>query len=296
MRTIHAAVAGLCLLAQPARAGLMPSAVLYHPPAAATALNGIGGLNVLTDLDATQAASTDGVSQTWGNLIAAPADGSAASAYACTRGNTGSAAADDPAYNGTAGTSGGYWGFSGAQNFTLAGANTAYLANLQNDGESFWIAMTVNLGATGAQTLWSTQSNSSTPGVTLTMSPSSTPRFNMTQYGTAAKQVLAYSPTVNTGTDYVVIVSHAAGGNTRLWVNTTAAFESTVTFIAASVAGNHALTVGSRGGGGFLGAGAKLRSFAIGQDYLTDAGAAAIIHRLEARHGIDYDGNGTVGG
>ena len=284
------------LLAGRAEAGLMPSAVVHHPQVSGSGLNTLAGINVLADLDATQAASTDGASQAWNNLTGAPVDGAASAAYAFYRGGGNAASADDPTLTGTAGTSGAYWALNGSQNFTLAGANPAYLAALQNDGENFWIAMSVNLGATGIQTLWSTQNSSSTAGMTLTMSPSSTPRFNLTQYGTAAKQAVAYSPTLTTGTDYVVIVSHAAGGSTRMWVNTTTGYESPTLFGAASVTASRAMAIGSRASSGYLGAGAKIRSFAIGTDYLTDAGAAAILHRLEARHGIDYDGNGAIGG
>ena len=280
----------------PARAGLMPSAVLFHPVTGDTSLAGISGIGALADLDATQTGSTDGVSQTWSNLVVSPGDGSASSAYSFYRGTSNAVDAADPAFTGTAGNSGAYWAFNGSTDFTLTGANSSFLSALQNDGQSFWIAMTFNLGSTGTQTLWSTQSSSSSAGLSFTCAPTATTKFTLTQYTTSTKQIVGYSPAFTVGNDYVVVVSHVAGGDTRVWFNTTTNAESTVLFTAGSVTAAHTIVIGARGGSNPIGASSKVRSFAMGNVYLTDAQAASIIHRLEARQQIDYDGNGSVGG
>src|SRR5574343_994393 len=81
------------------------------------------------DLDATQAASYPGSGTTWSNLVTAPADGSAQTAYDFYRGD-GSTSTTYPTFNGTPGSAAAYWSFDGGDLFDLkSGANTTFLKN-----------------------------------------------------------------------------------------------------------------------------------------------------------------------
>jgi hypothetical protein len=88
-------------------------------------LSQIAGIGALWDLDATLSASYAGSGQTWANIITAPADGSAQTAYDFYPGSDGSASGDDPAFNGPANDPAAYWSLDGNDKFVLAGGNTA---------------------------------------------------------------------------------------------------------------------------------------------------------------------------
>jgi hypothetical protein len=80
--------------------------------------------------DATMAASYDGSSQTWANLIASPADGSGQAVYDMVLGTTSSPQTSDPTFVGSAGNNAAYFMNDGGDLFTLNGANTTLLDNL----------------------------------------------------------------------------------------------------------------------------------------------------------------------
>ena len=82
------------------------------------------------DLDATMLASYNGSGQTWANMIAAPADGSAKTAGDFYRGVNGTATATDPTFTGSAGSQSAYWLHDGFDAFFLAGGNTAFIDSL----------------------------------------------------------------------------------------------------------------------------------------------------------------------
>jgi len=77
--------------------------------------------------------------QLWKNLIASPADGAAQAAYDFVLGNTSSAEASDPAFNGVIGneSKNEYFSFDGGQYFTLNGAMTTFLESLHKNNAAY---------------------------------------------------------------------------------------------------------------------------------------------------------------
>lgn len=73
----------------------------------------------LMDLDATQSDSYGGSGQTWANLNTAPADSSGQTEWDAWLGVDGSASADDPAFVGTAGTTGAHFLLDGGDHFLM---------------------------------------------------------------------------------------------------------------------------------------------------------------------------------
>lgn len=93
-------------------------------------LSQISGIQALWDLDATLSASYSGSGTTWANMITAPADGSAQSAYDFVTGD-GSTSSTYPTFNGTSNDAAAYWSFDGGDYFTIASGNTVLLNSLQ---------------------------------------------------------------------------------------------------------------------------------------------------------------------
>lgn len=93
-------------------------------------LNTLFPSNAVFDLDATIAASYPGSGQVWNNLVAAPADSAAKSAYNFNLGADSGATGSDPTFTGTPGNAGAYWLMDGSDYFSLAGTITAFLNNL----------------------------------------------------------------------------------------------------------------------------------------------------------------------
>lgn len=82
------------------------------------------------DCDATSAASyTSG--QTWANLVAAPADGSAQTAYDFQLGATTGAEGSDPTFVGTPGSASCKFTLDGGDYFQIKNGNTTFIKNLQ---------------------------------------------------------------------------------------------------------------------------------------------------------------------
>lgn len=92
-------------------------------------------------LDAGDTLSYSGAGQTFANMYALPADGSAQTAYDFYRGTTSGADASDPTFNGVAGNKSvnEYFSVNGSQDFTLIGANTTFINNLHKDNAAFSI-------------------------------------------------------------------------------------------------------------------------------------------------------------
>ena len=103
--------------------------------------------SVCCDLTTADVASYDGTAQTWYNLIAAPADGSAQSAYDFFLGTNGSAASNDPTFNGTPGDADAYFSVDGGDWFTIAGGNTTLINGMhKTTGGGVWsIGMYINI-------------------------------------------------------------------------------------------------------------------------------------------------------
>lgn len=257
------------------------------PAAGSAYLDGVVASTVF-DLDATIADSYAGSGTTWANLIAAPADGSAQTDYDFYRGD-GATGTTYPAFNGTGGSVAAYWSFDGGDYFRLkSGANTALLAALHKTtgGADFWLAFTYRpVDASTFNHIFSTQTTAA--GVGLRVQINNIEDMSLIQRGTAN----ASSPSTNTaaGTDHVAIFSYShTTGEIACWIDTVTGSFSALAFNTTTGTANLAHIGGSNGATNALQSGSRLYSFAMGNEYLDNTKAAAIIAHLEARHGRDY--------
>lgn len=243
------------------------------------------------DLDATVSASYPGAGVTWANL-ATPADGSAKSAYDFYRGD-GTTVTTYPTFGGSAGDSSAYWEFDGGDYFRLKSeTNTTFLNSLHrtDPGQDFWIALAFRVAdATAISGLFTTQSGASALGMRLELSTGEV--TNAQQRGdSSGATVASVSGSLTIGTNYLLIASYShANNNWRRWVNTDSATNSSQTYATATGPSSSVAIIGARTAGSqFIPNGARLYSFAMGNEYLDNTMAASIIAHLEARHGRDY--------
>jgi hypothetical protein len=241
------------------------------------------------DLDATIALSYSGIGQKWANLTVAPADGSAQAAYDFFTGD-GSTSTTYPTFNGTAGSPSAYWSLDGGDYFKLkSGANTAFLKNLHKTtgGQNFWAVITGNYATTANRVFWSTQSGSTGVGCRL-RGVSSSEDIQYTQRGSANVNQSIGSGAVTA--DFLFLVSYDHATTTlRYWKNTLTSSSAVITPSPTTTDASGIFHIGQIGDGtSFLPSGSKIYSFAMGNEYLNDTKAGAIIAALESRHGRDY--------
>jgi len=235
------------------------------------------------DLDATLAASYDGTSQLWKNLVPAPADGAAQAAYDFTLGATASASTDDPTFNGTAGSPAAYFSTDGGDIFQLP-ANTQFMKDLHK---------------TTGGTNWTVVSTNRTPasGIVAVLGNLASARFVNVQWTSSATRM------------QVAINGDSLGSN----VNHTACPVSTDCFMAASWNGTHitvwgntatgtayaytvpasstdasTLYIALRNNAAFTPAGTRLYSLAMFNKALSNAEMALVKEQLELRHERTY--------
>jgi len=250
------------------------------------------------DLDATIAASYPGSGQTWANLVAAPADGSAQTAYDFFRGD-GSTSTTYPTFTGSAGDSAAYWSFDGGDYFQLlSGVNTPFIRDLHKTtaAKTFWVAITMlAVDPPGTRHLFSNApSGSAHQGVSLQIAGSGNGRFKFQQgdglVGTNNLDLGSASFSAN-NQNHILIFSYDSATNTaRHWVDTDTAIETSFTYLTAITDAAGILRIGTVGGGTInpVPSGTRIYSVAMGNEYLDNTKAAAIIAALEARHGRDY--------
>jgi hypothetical protein len=243
------------------------------------------------DLDATKSASYDGTSQTWANLVVAPADGSAQSAYDFTLGTDNTVTTDDPTFNGSAGNAAAYFSFDGGDFFEIAGAMTQFLKDLHKTtgGQSHWVAVAGQLTAGTTQCLFSTGTTAGVHGVRFNWGASE--GITAQQLGSATVTATPAEVNFQTGLEYLVVMSYDVSTSTfKFWLNglryadivitpSTSTTDSTQCRIGATPATTPALMQTS---------GARLYSVAAGNAVLDNTGEAAIRAALETRHGRSY--------
>ncbi len=94
------------------------------------------------ELDAGNAASYPGTGQTWANIVASPADGSAATAYDFWLGEDGGDAGGDPTFRTVDDDADPVANFvNNAEGFTLKGANPPFIESLHKAGAAFTVAV-----------------------------------------------------------------------------------------------------------------------------------------------------------
>lgn len=255
--------------------------------------------SVVCDLDATISASYDGSGLTWANLIASPADGTARAAYDFHLGN-GSTDTTYPAFNGAAGHAAAYWSVDGGDYFrlkTLVGSIPEKW-HRTSGGTPFWVAVTFKTPAgifTGTRAFWGNVATTANRGVLGYVGSADT--LGMVSSNGATAPVLSnISSALSGATDYAFILSadpSLGSDNVRVWVNSASGslfshnFGATTTNSTDNfyiLATKHAGTEG----GYIMEAGTRFYSFAMGNEYLDDTKAAAILAHLGARHGRSY--------
>lgn len=249
--------------------------------------------SVVFDLDATIADSYGGSGVTWANLTATPADGSAQTAYDFFRGD-GSSGTTYPTFNGSAGDPAAYWSFDGNDYFKLkSGINTAFLNNLHKTtgGADFWYALT--MGAVdfsgGNVPLFGTRStvNNASHGIGYEVQTSE--NIRLAQSNGSAGSLLNLASIAISG-DHLLIVSYSHSTNqTKFWMDSATALTNAQTFVTSISNPGQAAVIGAYpAASAFLTNGTKIYSAAMGNEYLDDTKAAALIAHLNVRHGRTY--------
>jgi hypothetical protein len=238
------------------------------------------------DLDATISASYPGTGTTWANLVAAPADSSDQTDYDFTITGVG--------FNGSAGDPAAYFATTAADQYFRVAANTTFLGGLQRNTAvpAFWGAIAWKpADAAGNAGLFMNKDSGSNSVAGFALYRSSAEVLIMRQAtGGASNAPTSFTPTVTPGTDYVLVFSVDYATDTlRFWLNTTTATEYAFALSDSVAAVSTLFTIFASSSGGFDAAtGDTIYSFAMGNEYLDNTKAAAIIAALEARHGRDY--------
>jgi hypothetical protein len=247
------------------------------------------------DLDATIAASYGGSSQTWANLINAPADGTAKTAGDFYRGVNGMATATDPTFTGSVGSQSAYWLHDGFDAFFVAGGNTALMESLHKTtgGSDYtFIAAFRFIQNDVEQRLFSTQGAAATT-VGITVGIDASEHIFLRQRGdTAAAAPAAHTgATLVSGMDYLIIVSYSgAANNVRFWVNARDKTDVPLIYNTSISAPAGGLTMGARYlfNADFVPNLTRVYQIGLLNAYIGDAEASQIADHLNARHGRIY--------
>lgn len=240
------------------------------------------------DLDATIAASYSGSGTNWANLVAAPADASAQTAYDFT--------SSGMTFTGSVGDAAAYWSVDATTSaFTLAsGVNTDFLNNLHKSSGvgDYWFAMTFQRPAISGSEYFFGTANTGTAetGVNLRFA-SSGGTVSYRQRDSVSGVILATSTgTVPLSTPSVVIVSHSySAHNTRIWINSGTAENLAHIFVTSAGNAARAAQISTRSTtSNGMQPSTRWYSFAMGNEYLDNTQAAAIIAHLNTRHSRTY--------
>jgi len=272
---------------------LVPSSVLHKYTSGGGGgggtLDGVLSSTIL-QLDATVSASYAGSGQTWSNLIAAPADGSAQTSYDFYIGADSSATSTDPTFNGTAGSSSAYFSFDGGDYFKKASANTTFLNNLHKSsgGTDFWIACGLYFPSATSGNIFTTNASTTTTGIRMETQANNTLRLRQrgasgsSNADTTTQVYAATTPTL-------MILSYSTAGSTRFWVNSRTAENLSISFASGTGdPANPAVIGAGTGGSGLLPSGTRLYGFAMGNEYLDNTKAGLIFDYYNAQHGRTY--------
>lgn len=243
--------------------------------------------SAVLQVEATNTTSYGGTGQAWANIIAAPADGSAQSAYDFRLGNSSGSESSDPTFTGTAGNSAAYFALDGGDFFELSGANTTFLNAFHKTtgGTDFTVVLAYNAGSTTGGGLFSTQSSSTNLGFYITSSTTLSASFR----GNTNNVITSFGG-VSATTDYLLIFSfEASTGTIRKWHNnrTVSTFSTTLDTATADASVN--LHLGSRSdGSSFMPAGSKFRGCVVGNAFIDSTKAGQIFDYYNTLHGVTY--------
>lgn len=246
--------------------------------------------SVVFDLDVTQAASYPGSGTTWSNLVTATG-----TTYDFYRGD-GATSTTYPTFNGSAGSAAAYWSFDGGDYFRLkSGVNPNFLARLGRTdiAQDFWMAIAFNPAnfTASRQIITNTTTGSGGRGVALSML--STEVMNLDSLTAGIDTSATLGAALSIGAASLMIVTHDYATNTtRYWRNSVTGADVSQTFDTLTSDGTAALTIGANGTlSTFIPSGSLIYSVAMGNEYLDNTKAAAVINALCARHNRNYTGS-----
>lgn len=247
--------------------------------------------SVCCDLDATVAGSYNGSGQLWKNLTASPADGASQSDYDFHLGADATASTDDPTFTGAAGDMAAYWSFDGGDFFELAGSNTSFLESLHKTtgGTDFWMAVAFQNGASTSYNIF-TQADTPFTDAGFKFGANGAERINLQQEAGGAGTFKNSTGSFTDGADTLLIVSYDESvDQVSFWINSATAETVSYIFDTGTAAATSVARIGAAGdGGGKFPNNTRLYHFSMGNEFLDNTKAAALITHLEARHGRDY--------
>lgn len=248
--------------------------------------------STVIDLDATIVASYPGSGAVWANLTPAPADGSVKSAYDFYRGDA-VTGGTFPAFTGVAGNPAAYWSLDGGDYFALkSGSNTAFFNALHKTtgGSDWWAAFAFQYADNGTAYKFYGTSTGAGGNIGIAEQITSGDLYRSQQRGAASGPTADATGALSNGTNYLIIVSHSHSTNTtRIWKNSATAQSVSHTYGTTIAAASNTMKIGANGvAAQNVPGGTRIYSFAMGNAYLDNAKAAAIIAHLNTRHGRVY--------
>ncbi len=258
--------------------------------------------SAVMDLDATSAASYSGSGQTWSNLVAAPADGSAQTAYDFFLGADVAAGADDPVFSGSAGSQSAEFTANGSQFFTIKNGNTTFIKNMHKTtgGNAWWMAFAGSFVARGAaqngQSLVGTGGRDSATKHGFDFGNGFFGTSNRPYLQLVGAQgfpgVLDFTTAADAFTSGYIFIGISFNPTTnaaRLYVGNNAVVTGSVGFYLSTVDASNAMQLLAGGAADALAyAGTKLVAVSMGNAEMSDANAAALRGMYSTRHNRTY--------
>lgn len=248
----------------------------------------MGGLvsSCVFDLDATTEASYVGGDLL--NMETTPADSEVQSEY-----DFEGVGASAPTFTGTQGDEGAYFAFDGGDNFSGVNTLSTFLDSIHKTtgGSDFTFVMTYYHINANAVLMTNRQAGATNRGVIM-YTLAATNDLHLLQTGDAASSTDAQSTTaMNTSAWNFIAAAHEhSSGNTKLWVNSSTGLELSRAFAATTTTASATnFSIGSYGNGTIpLANGARVKSAAAFNSYLTDAEMAQVANQLGLRHNTTY--------
>lgn len=245
------------------------------------------------DLDATISASYGGSGQTWANLIASPADGSAQTGYDFHLGTDDSSSTDDPTFSGSPGDDAAFFSHDGGDWFALKNiANAITIKNAhRTDQAGVWMAIALRPFLPTSY-YFGNSFSSSTAGMRFTDLGGDLDIDILISNG-SSNAILWDLGSISNGEDLLAIFSWdgtSTSNNTRLWLNSTTKIENSLSLKTSTTSATTIFNVGNANNdsASAIRNGSRVYHFSCGNAFIDDAVAADIFTHLETRHNRDY--------
>jgi hypothetical protein len=254
--------------------------------------------SAVMDIDLTALACYGGSGITLNNLVVAPADGSAQSAYNLQFGN-GSTSSTYPTFSGTAGSQSAKLTFDGGDHLTLVGSNTSFLNNIHKTtgGSAFTVVLffetLIDKGAS-SQIMFATRNASADKGVTGYLNGSEAMRLDQRgDDGTTSSPAPSITATLGSSTylGYGCSANGALDSSYRsvFWSeSTTGVTNTTVYRTTTSDSAQKLHFMAQATSTGNVASGTILKSIAMFNTRLSNSEMASVVAEYNTRHGVTY--------